>query len=186
MKFNLSILAILLSAFLNANGQTTENIKQLQQRILSADSIVLISHLLTVEFAPKIVHDYDITKTKKSKINRDPFYPKFLKDGKINPAIIKQRKVISKSETTKLYEILKFEKVTETNSARCDWPHHTIIIYKNNVQSYIDICFSCKRINTSKNIDLTTVDFTENKWKKLKAFFNKHGLTYQLLNFNPP
>ena len=103
MKINLSILAILLSAFLNATGQTPENIKQLQQKILSADSIVLISHVLTVEFAPKIVHDYDITKTKKRTIKKEHSYPKFLKNGKINPSIIKQKKNYIETRNKRTY-----------------------------------------------------------------------------------
>ena len=181
MKFKLSIFAILLLAFLNANGQTTENIKQLQQRILSADSIVLISHVLTVEFAPKIVEDWDKTK-KRPPVKKYAPYPKYLKNEKINSAIIKQRKAISKLEMNELSEIFTFEKVIEINQIKCDMPHHSIIIFKNNDQSYIDVCFGCKRVNTSKDINITEADFTENKWQKLKAFFNKHGLTYQLLN----
>ena len=179
MKFNLSILGILLSAFLNATGQTTENIKQLQQKILSADSIVLISHVLTVEFAPKLVEDWDKTK-KRPLVKKHAPYPKYLKNEKVNPAIIKQRKAISKSEMNELSEIFRVEKAIEINQTKCDMPHHSIIIFKNSDQSFIDICFYCKSMHTSKGINLEEAEFTDNKWEKLKAFFKRHGLTYKL------
>jgi hypothetical protein len=107
-----------------------------------------------------------------------------LKKGKINPAIIKQRKAISKSEMNELSEIFRLEKAIEINQTKCDIPHHSIIIFKNNVQSFIDICFYCKRIHTSKGINIKEAEFTDNKWEQLKFFFNKHGLTYQLQNPN--
>ena len=91
----------------------------------------------------------------KKQIKKDVTYPTYLKNGKINPAIIKQRKAISKTETIELSQTLASEKVEEINQTKCNMPHHTIIIYKNNSQSYIDLCFYCKKLNTSKDITLT-------------------------------
>lgn len=179
MKASFSILSFSFLFFLTTKGQSSENIKQVQQKILSADSIVLISHVLTAEFAPKIVRDWD--KNKKKQIKKDVTYPTYLKNGKINPAIIKQRKAISKTETIELSQTLASEKVEEINQTKCNMPHHTIIIYKNNSQSYIDLCFYCKKLNTSKDITLTEGDFNDNKWERLKSFFKKQGLNYQLL-----
>ena len=139
----------------------------------------MISHLLTAEFAPKIVEDWDKTK-KRPPIKKNTGYLKYLKNRKVNPVIIKQRKAISKSEMTDLSEIFTLEKAVEINQSKCDMPHHSILIFKNNVQSYIDICFYCKRIHTSKDIDLYGTDFTDNKWETLKLFFKKKGLTYEL------
>jgi hypothetical protein len=178
MRLHLSILSFSFLLFAAAKGQSSENIKQVQQKILSADSIVLISHVLTVEFAPKIVEDWD--KTQKRPRTGKTRYPKYLKNGKINPVIIKQRKILSTTEITELSQILKIEKVEERKSFRCDWPHHSILIYKKNILSYIDICLDCQHVNTSEDIALADEDFSENKWEKLKLFFKKHGLTYEL------
>ena len=179
MRIHLSILSFSFLLFATTKGQSSEKIKQVQQKVLSADSVVLISHLLTAEFAPKIVEDWDKTK-KKPSLKKNAPYPKYLKNGKINLAIIKQRKVISKIEIVELSQILKNEIVEETNLIKCDWPHHSILIYKNGTLSYIDLCFDCMHINTSKDINLSEADFTENKWEKLKLFFKKHGLSYEL------
>jgi hypothetical protein len=176
MKLQLSILSLLF--FLNTSGQSRENIKQAQQKILSADSIVLISHVLTKEFAPKITEDWD--KTKKRPPAKETFYPKYLKKGKINQAIIKQRKRILKTEVAEISNIFKYEIAEEKNQVKCDWPHHSILIYKNKSLSYIDLCLDCKQINTSKDIALSEADLTDNKWENLKLFFKKHGLTYEL------
>ena len=183
MRLHLSIFFLSFFPFLTTKGQLADNIRQLQQKILSADSIVLISHVLTVEFAPKIVEDWDKTK-KRPLVKKYAPYPKYLKNEKINPAIIKQRKAISKSEMDELSEIFRLKKAIEINQTKCDMPHHSIIIFKNNAQSFIDICFYCKHIHTSKDINLEEAEINDNKWEKLKAFFNKHGLTYQLLNPN--
>lgn len=187
MRLHISILAFSFLLFLSAKGQSSENIKQLQGKILSADSIVLISHVLTAEYAPKIVRDWDKTDGKSGKtktlIKKIP-NPKFLKNEKINPTIIKQRKTISKAEITELSQIFKYEIVAETNQIKCNQPHHSILNYKKNILSYIDICFDCKHINTSKDIALTEADFNDNKWERLKNFFKKNGLTYQLLLSN--
>ena len=183
MRLHLSIFFLSFFPFLTTKGQLADNIRQLQQMILSADSIVLISHVLTVEFAPKIVEDWDKTK-KRPLVKKYAPYPKYLKNGNVNPAIIKQRKAISKPEMNELSEIFRVEKAIEINQSKCDMPHHSIIIFKNSSQSFIDICFSCKSMHTSKRINLEEADFTDNKWEKLKAFFKRHGLTYQLLNPN--
>lgn len=62
MRIHLSILSFSFLLFATTKGQSSEKIKQVQQKVLSADSVVLISHLLTAEFAPKIVEDWDKTK----------------------------------------------------------------------------------------------------------------------------
>ena len=178
MKLWVSILFFSCLLFLTTNGQSSENIKQVQQKFLSADSVVLISHVLTKEFAPKIVHDWD--KTKKWPIKKEVTHPTYLKNEKINPAIIKQRKVVSKKEMTELSQILKYENAEEINQIKCNWPHHSILMYRKNKLSYIDLCFECRHINTSKDIHLTEGDFANAQWEKLKLFFKKKGLNYEL------
>ncbi len=178
MRVHLLILSFSFLFFVTTKGQSSEKIKQVQQKILSADSIVLISHVLTVEFAPKIVRDWD--KTKKEPIKKLSAYPTYLKKGKINPAIIKQRKILSRTETAELSQFFKYEIVEEINQIKCNLPHHSILVYKKNILSYIDLCLDCKHVNTSKDIVLTDGEFTDNKWEKLKLFFKKQGLTYEL------
>jgi hypothetical protein len=171
MKKLFSFIPILLLA-LSLSAQTTNSIIQ---KISQADSVVLISHILTREFGPIIKYDTEVG-NKKSK-PRPPQRPPFLKNGKINRKIIVEATSLRSSGRLNLITILSRKEILrEIKMMQCDLPRHSIIIYKNNKQSYIDICFGCKRINKSKDLQFSEIGMDDEKWEELQKFFMASGI----------
>ena len=84
----------------------------------------------------------------------------------------------------KFIEILtKSPKNENSNKISCDLPQHSIIIYKNGKQSFIDICFMCKKIHVSQDIDFSEKDFDDEKWNQLKVFFQNAGINENYNNY---
>jgi hypothetical protein len=179
-------LCFLLTTFLFdiSQGQTSENIKLLKQKIQSADSVVIISHEVTAEygFTPELP-DWD---KKDTSMNLkkwyelhppQPPYLKFLEQGKINRKIIIESKTLTSDDQVNLSNILLRQVlIQKINRTTCDEPRHTIIIWKTNIQSYIDICFGCRRIHTSKDINFSESYLDDKKWNDLESFFKTNGL----------
>jgi hypothetical protein len=172
-------LSILLIA-LNLNAQTTNAINKVKQKIIDADSVVLISHNLTRGFGPIIKPDYE-KGTKKVNLKKwnalHPPAPNFLTNGKINRKIFVEATSLKSNSRLNLLNILLREKISrEVKVMTCDMPRHSIIIYKNNKQSYIDICFGCMRIHTSTDIQFSEADMDDEKWEDLQKFFVEEGI----------
>lgn len=183
-KYSTNIILCFVLTFLlysTSHGQTRENIKLLKQKIQSADSVVLISHEVTLEYGVRIVPDWDKRDTSMNLQKWSKLHPpllKYLDKGKLNRKIIKESLSLTDSIKIKLSNIL-FRQVLlkKFNPTTCDEPRHSIIIYKNNKESYIDICFGCRRIHTSKDIDFSEFYMDEKKWTELEDFFKTNGLT---------
>ncbi len=173
------VLTVLL--FSTSHGQTNQNIKSLQQKIQSADSVVLISHEVTAEYGIKIVPDWDKRDTSMNLKKWNKLHPPLLKysdKGKLNRKIIKESLALTNGNKTNLSNILLRQVLLKSfNPTTCDEPRHSIIIYKSNKQSYIDICFGCRRIHTSKDINFSEFYMDEKKWADLEDFFKTNGLT---------
>lgn len=58
-------------------------------------------------------------------------------------------------------------------------PHHAIFFIKNGTASYIDICFSCRGFDTSKDLRRLYA-FDIRKWTELRNFFLRFGIKYEL------
>lgn len=165
---------------LNLHAQTTDAINNLNQKILVADSVLLISHYLTRGFGPIIKPDYE-KGTKKVNLKKwnklHPPLPLFLMNGKVNRKIFLEKTNLKDSGKNILTNILLRKKVSrEVKMMQCDMPHHSIIIYKNNKQSYIDICFGCMKIHTSIDIQFSEADMDDEKWEDLRKFFMANGI----------
>jgi hypothetical protein len=109
-------------------------------------------------------------------------FPSFLVGEDINRAIIVQRQFLRRQDVVALAKIIQ-RPVKQSRFGYlplCFEPHHAILIYNKGCFSYIDLCFRCSGLVTSSNLKLTNMDFKDGKWKEMKAFFLKHGLTYDL------
>jgi hypothetical protein len=150
----------------------------IKAKLQNADSIILISHILTEEYL-KPIYDWDTrypSKTSKKNKNELPVSHKFIEKGRINSAIITESKLVLNDKDL-LIEILTKSPIFENyNKISCDMPQHSIIIYKNGRQSYFDICFRCKKIHTSKDFNFSEIDFDNEKWERLEVFFKKLGV----------
>ncbi len=154
-------------------GQLSTGLRQLKQKLGLADSVQIISHGLTEEYT--VIQEQN--PNEKSYENARPVY-KFLRHRKINLAIVKESLTLSYINRSKLINVLCRNVDTKAfTPTKCDEPRHTIIIYKKRRQSYIDICFHCKRIHTSKDIIFTELYFDTKKWNDLEEFFRTYGLT---------
>jgi hypothetical protein len=149
-----------------SKGQTTENINRLKQIIKSADSVVLISHQSEFVNPDEIADKTDTVKDYKIWDN-----------GKINRQVIIESQLLLDSDKINLSKILLRQVLKKRlQFAECDDPQHSIIIYKKNKQSYIDICFGCRRIHTSTDIEFSESYLDERKWQQLESFFKRKGL----------
>lgn len=164
-----------------ASCQSIESRDPLAEMIATADSVVLISHVLTAEHSPKPLLDYKIGDTvtqKEAKKYETLEAPTLLIDGKINEAIIVERKSLESNSKKELTAILISKTIDkEYNKRQCDMPHHTIVIYTNNTQSYIDICFACLTVHTSKDIKFSVMNMSLQQWRGLIEFFKTQGFT---------
>lgn len=176
-NFTLSfVLTLLLCS--TSHGQTNQNIKLLQQKIQLADSVLLISHEITFGFA--VTEDKPIGDKSK-----ELPAPKYFIKGKLNGRIINEQALLTDTAKLTLTKILVRQVLKKKwTPSTCDQPRHSIIVYKNNKQSYIDICFGCRRVHTSKDIDFSEFYMDEKKWEQLKNFFKNNGLTQVFNEYN--
>ena len=69
-------------------------------------------------------------------------------------------------------------------NGKCFIPHHAILIFKNQEISFIDICFGCSHLATSKDIKVSDDDFDRRKWRELQSYFKQNRITYKLEESN--
>lgn len=168
MKKDLMVgLVILSTSFCNAQNKINSKIIS---ALIKADSVILISHILTEEYAAVSPSD-----TKKI------FFP-FLVHENINPKIIIGRALLYPASLEEMIRIIgRPVKNTEWVSANCDEPHNSILFYRKGRLSYFDICFGCHRIHASKDFEykgLAQIIMDEKKWNDLKIFFKKVRVNY--------
>lgn len=163
--------------------------RSLVTAILSADSVLLISHEETQEFKPRILPDWDSRDTSMNLVKWKKLHPShtlsFFENGKINRKIIVESASLNDKNRNALVNILAEKDAKEIlREIGCDEPRHSIIIYKDGNESYLDICFGCEKIHTSNDIVFDEADMNEKKWFSLKYFFQLNGLTEILKKYN--
>ena len=117
--------------------------KSVQKFFSTADSVFIVSHLVTETAS------LDSTNSLKRH-----FY-KLVENGIPNYQIIKEKVRISKSTADTLFKLL-----TQPNNEliieelACFEPRHGILLFKNGICSFYDICFHCRAFIASKEIEL--------------------------------
>lgn len=160
---------------INGFGQT--DMVAASRLINSADSVILISHVSIEEH-----HDKRDIVYQSGDSAKPVELPSFFVGTGINPIIIVQRQHLSKQDILTLSSIIQkpVKKTRFGSMPLCFEPHHAMLIYKKGHLSYIDFCFDCSQLKTSSDIKLNNMDFRDGKWKDMKSFFVKHGLTYEM------
>jgi hypothetical protein len=157
----LLILAIPLSAF-------TQQITWLRDRLKNADTVLLVSHEDTQGV---VIMD----STGKRKLRQ-----KLLVAGRPNHSIIKEQNVLTGADLDTLIKILaRPYSDRQYETSKCFMPHHAIFIIRQGKTSFIEICFGCRGIDTSKDLEKLYA-FDERKWTELENYFIKLGFKYQL------
>jgi hypothetical protein len=138
--------------------------------ILSADSIFLIYHSITKEYAPRIGLFND--KEEIIGFSNDSFPSFLILPNEVNPGIILDRIKLSDTRRNDVVRILSNDiDIEDIVSLKCDQPRHAILIYHGKKQSYIDVCFSCLKIHTSDNLKFIGHGIPLSKWKWLRELF---------------
>lgn len=150
----------------NASGQKHQN--KVFQKIVKADSVFLVSHLIT--YVP-VLDD---------KTNERTGFYKLVDKKRVNYNIIKESFLLDKSEADSIAAIL----ITENRDSiiqdiQCFEPHHGILIFKKGKCSYFDICFGCRHFITSKDIKISD-ELSDKTWNDLESFFRNRNLKYEM------
>ena len=140
------------------------NKKNVRTFFLTADSVFLVSHLLTENIS------FD-------SLNEKHFY-KLVENNKPNYQIIKEKIYLSKLKVDTLYSLLtQPNKELTIEELGCFSPHHGVLLFKNGNCYFYDICFHCRNFIASKEIELDN-ELNSLGWKKLSSFFKRQGLQY--------
>ena len=182
MKSYLSLCIVITMFFYSTLlGQNKVFDKLLKQNIISADSVIIFSHDVTAEYYSEEAPDWNIKDTSMNLEKWKALHPKptrFFENGKINRKIVKEYIVLNDSTKSNLISILyKPLQSNKIKIIKCDEPRHTIVIYNKNKESFLDICFTCLRIHTSKDIRFDEYNLDDIKWVELEQFFKTNGLT---------
>lgn len=138
------------------------------QKLKSADSVLMVSH-----------HKTKGHMAVDSNGNLIPFQELML-GNQPNYAVILERKLIKGSAVDSLIRILTRPAARGNYVLKgCFSPHHALFIFKGNKTSYLNLCFDCKREESSDDLFKLPI-FDPRRWEELKAFYVKQGFKYQL------
>jgi len=139
-------------------------------KLNQADSVFLISHEMTWPSTNVIIDS----------LGNELKLPHLIIRGKLNRAVVVEKKILSPAEVSALSDILTpiYEPTIRVVMSRCYDPHHSIIIIKKNKTSFIDLCFHCAAFEESK--DIKGLEIREDKWEKLYNFFKDRGFKYEM------
>lgn len=156
MKSFITIIFYFFFVGLRLFGQS--NYLDLKEKFLNADSVFVISY--------------------ESKGDSIQGLEYLLKEEDFYNFLLKIKQGLNISQRAKLIGMLTSGKRISGRKSTSGYfkPRNAILIYKNASLSYIDICFSCQRINTTKDIDFDDFDIKADKWKALKQFFRNQKL----------
>jgi hypothetical protein len=167
VKYFTTISFFLFLGFIHTNAQG--GLRRLKSKLLSADSVIIVSHENTA--AGNIIDE----KT------GDTISGKLLVNGRPNERIIHEKVTLHDSATRKLSRIMaRHFQDSVSQVGRCFIPHHAVILFKKGKASFVDLCFGCHSIEATKNIKVTSNDFDSRKWKELIAFYRQHNIQYQM------
>ena len=159
-----------------------ERYQNLSSIILTADSVVIISHEVPKEFGANIVSDRDLSDSANKEIQKTQSNTglKYYDRGRINRKLAIEYLLLTDKNKRVLADIITSEVTQTSNQYQCDEPRHSILIYKNDMELYILLCFTCQRTHSSSRLWLSDSDFDNSKWQRLEQFFRKNNLTQVL------
>ena len=156
MKIFTTIFFFLFLTGLKLFGQS--DYSQLKQKFLTADSIIAISYgsnadsIQGLEFLLK--NEYLSLYSLRAKQQLD-----HTQISQLINILTSGDRILGRKATTKYFK-----------------PRNAILIYKDSVLSYIDICFTCQRIETTDDIHFDDFDIKPDKWTKIKQYFKNLNL----------
>jgi len=154
-------------------GQIKTN--TVKQAILSADTVLLVSHDLTNQ---RIVEDNVGGGVRKS--------PPIVLRQRPNKKIIRETVLLNHQLRLQVVKILtQPNNDGEIKLMSCFLPHHSILLIKNGKTSSIEICFACQQLVASKGVGLSDIHYPKIMWTQLENLFLSLGIKYQIpINFD--
>ena len=154
-------------SILTTNDKPVLNYDRLKEYLLSADSVVLLSHE-----SPNML----IRNPKTGKYYRIPF----IEHEKINYATsVRERKEIHKMDVRKLADILTLPAIDDSIAAACFHPRNAVVAFKDGRMFCFDFCFECRGFNEYGNFVFDLI-MNREKYKRLYAFYRKRGFKYEM------
>lgn len=142
---------------------------RLREYFLSADSVVLFSHVSPNEPVKNL-------KTGKYYPNSIPF----IENEEINyENSVQERKRLNKPDIEALVNILVLPAVQDSVFAMCFQPRHAVLAYNEKRFAGFDFCFECTGVAPYGNSNSQLIMNFE-KYSKLRSFFKKKGFKYEL------
>jgi hypothetical protein len=143
---------------------------QFTRLFAEADSVLLVSHELTAGVT--IVDE---------QTGQESLPEPIVVENRLNRKIVRESALLKGENIAQLGALLDRPFADrQITVARCFLPHHAIIVVNKGKASYLDICFDCRRVESSPDIQIDDGDFDTRKWKELLAFFQRQGLQYEL------
>jgi len=168
MRHFILISLLVFLVLLEVSGQNRLN--YLKTQLLSADSVIIVSHEATAGIG--LVDE---------KTGKHLPPPKLIVNGRLNETILHEKWVLKNTSIQRLSSIITRpfqDSVIERGM--CFIPHHAVVIFKKRKTSFVDICFGCRGIETSRDIKMTAWDIDFRKWEELRDFFKQHGMKFEL------
>ena len=153
---------IVFSTTVNAQTQkaVVYSIKQ------GADSVWILSHVVTGVF---------IHKDDGQSVERTLF-----KGDVLDSDLVRKTHLLSAEERVQLAALLsKPNTEMKTEMAKCFMPQHAIVWRKAGKVSWIEVCFSCQKLQEFSDLKMALARFDNPKWAALRLFFKQKGLTYE-------
>lgn len=145
------------------------NYDWLKEYLLSADSVVLLSHHSPNEPIKN-------PSTGKYYSHSIPF----IENGKINyPLSVQERKQIDKNAVKELVDILSLPAVDDSLRTACFQPRNAVVAFNNGGMSAFDFCFECRGYD-EYGYFVSYLIMNTDKYNKLYAFYKKHGFKYYM------
>lgn len=180
IKISVLFIICLVAISHSLSAQTRNLHRRLYYILDKADSVILISH---VSALPGKVEYFDSIYKKRLDSAMYSDWKKeaisFFNGQDINPKIIEESVILNHEGLQSLRKILKRKSQNENACLpQCHFAHHSILIYKGGVMSFLDISFRCKTVDSSTDIGIFTEHFDKLKFAELKAFFQINGLSH--------
>jgi hypothetical protein len=133
----------------------------LKNQLVSADSIVLLSH---GNIYPIMIPDENGNVIQEGGL---------FMNGQINQEVVSKQKTLSATEAEALRSVLLQNKppTGEQKINFCWDPHHSIFIYSNGLHSYVHLYFECRNYEVYGSLTQADLVMYKAKWKVLQAFF---------------
>jgi hypothetical protein len=157
-------IALLITSLFFAATARAQTYEWLKPKLATADTIVLASH-------------EDFNAMDNGTDNPVPV-PAWVVNGHPNYKALLKYKALTPTQRIELSRILLRPFADkQIVTMHCCQPHNLVFLVRNGRTSYLDICFGCRCIHSSKDLaGLYALD--DRKWAELRRFFTRLGLDY--------